>query len=404
MPNPLAITLTDGQRAELEDVRGHHPLPYMRERAAAILKIADGVSGREAARHRLLRPHWPDTIYEWVRRYQAEGVAGLKIRPGRGRKPAFSPRYADKETAREALLHTIHQVPQDVGQKGARWTLQTFLAANDWLNLHTLPGMCQLLQRLKIHWKRARHHVHSPDPDYVEKLHTVRINLLGPEIDQSWVVFLFQDELTFYRHPSLFFAYEEAGRKQPLAELGWKSNYSWRIAANLNAWTGQVTYAQGKCFDIPHLVAFYQQVTETYPMAQVIKMAQDNWPVHFHPDVLAALQPQEREWPLHVPANWPTEASPGALRLNLPIQILPLPTYASWTNPAEKLWRLTKQEVLHLHRFGDDWPALKLAVTGFLDEFATGSKELLRYVGLSDPTKLYRSLFPEEAAMPRLRY
>jgi hypothetical protein len=91
MPNPLIIELTETQRAELEDVRNHHPKPYMRERAAAILKIADGVSGRETARHRLLRPHWPDTIYEWVRRYQAEGIAGLKIRPGRGRKPAFFP-------------------------------------------------------------------------------------------------------------------------------------------------------------------------------------------------------------------------------------------------------------------------------------------------------------------------
>jgi len=91
MPNPLIIELTDAQRAELEDVRDHHRLPYMREHAAAILKIADGVSGRETARHRLLRPHWPDTIYEWVKRYQAEGIEGLKIRPGRGRKPAFSP-------------------------------------------------------------------------------------------------------------------------------------------------------------------------------------------------------------------------------------------------------------------------------------------------------------------------
>ena len=91
MPNPLIIELTDAQRAELEDVRNHHPKPYMRERVAAILKIAGGASGREVARHRLLRPHWPDTIYEWVKRYQAEGIEGLKIRPGRGRKPAFSP-------------------------------------------------------------------------------------------------------------------------------------------------------------------------------------------------------------------------------------------------------------------------------------------------------------------------
>jgi len=73
-------------------------------------------------------------------------------------------------------------------------------------------------------------------------------------------------------------------------------------------------------------------------------------------------------------------------------------------HPDFSLAHITKQEVLHLHRFDDDWPALKLAATGFLDEFATGSKELLRYVGLSDPVKLYRSLFPEEAAMPGLRY
>jgi transposase len=96
MPNPLIIELTDAQRAELEDVRDHHTKPYMRERAAAMLKIASGVSGREVARHRLLRPHWPDTIYEWVKRYQAKGIAGLKIKDGRGRKPAFSPSVSER--------------------------------------------------------------------------------------------------------------------------------------------------------------------------------------------------------------------------------------------------------------------------------------------------------------------
>jgi transposase len=37
----------------------------------------------------LLRPHKPDTLYRWLDRYDAEGVAGLVIRAGRGRKPAF---------------------------------------------------------------------------------------------------------------------------------------------------------------------------------------------------------------------------------------------------------------------------------------------------------------------------
>jgi hypothetical protein len=91
MPPPLKLELSETQKQELQDVRDHHRLPYLRERAAAILKIAQGQSGLQTARNLLNRPHWPDTVYEWVKRYQAEGVEGLKIRKGRGRKPAFFP-------------------------------------------------------------------------------------------------------------------------------------------------------------------------------------------------------------------------------------------------------------------------------------------------------------------------
>jgi hypothetical protein len=56
-----------------------------------VLKVAAGASVRSVARGGLLRPHRPETVAGWVRRYLAEGPAGLLIRPGRGRKPAFSP-------------------------------------------------------------------------------------------------------------------------------------------------------------------------------------------------------------------------------------------------------------------------------------------------------------------------
>lgn len=286
----------------------------------------------------------------------------------------------------------MHQAPAAYQQPGTRWKLETLLGVCDEWQVHTLPGLCQLLKRLKVCWKRARAHVHSPDGDYVEKLRWVRFNLM--QIDLEGSAFLFQDELTFYRHPSLACAYAALGKAQPLAELGWKSNYSWRIAATLNAYTGQVIYTQAAHFECPQLVRFYQKVHQAYPSAQTLYMAQDNWPVHFHPEVLAALQLQTWRWPLHLPANWPTQPGSRVKPLHLPFHILNLPTYASWTNPIEKLWRLLKQEVLHLHPFADDWSGLKVAVTDFLDTFAAGSKELLHYVGLSDPSKLYRSLFP----------
>jgi transposase len=91
MPGRLELVLSTEQRAELEHIRDHDPLPYMRERAAALLKISDGQSGLAVATHGLYKRRWEGTVYDWVHRYQAGGVKGLAIRPGRGRKPAFSP-------------------------------------------------------------------------------------------------------------------------------------------------------------------------------------------------------------------------------------------------------------------------------------------------------------------------
>jgi hypothetical protein len=91
MPKRYRIDLTPEQRRALERVRDTHPRPYLRERAAAILKVADGQSARQVAKHGLLQRRDKSTVCSWVRQYLAEGLEGLKVKPGRGRKPAFSP-------------------------------------------------------------------------------------------------------------------------------------------------------------------------------------------------------------------------------------------------------------------------------------------------------------------------
>jgi hypothetical protein len=85
------LGLDDAERVALRRLRDQEPKAYLRERAAALLKVADGVPAAVVARERLLKPRDPDAVYAWLDRYQAEGVGGLRIRPGRGRKPAFSP-------------------------------------------------------------------------------------------------------------------------------------------------------------------------------------------------------------------------------------------------------------------------------------------------------------------------
>lgn len=83
--------LAETERAQREQARARDPKPFVRERAAALLAIAGGASIRQAARTAGLRPHQAATLCAWVARYQAEGLAGLRIRTGRGRKPASFP-------------------------------------------------------------------------------------------------------------------------------------------------------------------------------------------------------------------------------------------------------------------------------------------------------------------------
>jgi transposase len=250
----------------------------------------------------------------------------------------------------------------------------------------TLSGLAGILARLGISYQRGRDYVHSPDPDYREKMAQIEALLAQARACPGRLVALYLDELTYYRQPTLAAAWEDQGEVQPRAQRSHRANTPTRVIATLDPAEGRVVAWQGSKVGIEQLVRFYQQVRGAYPQAERLHLILDNWPVHFHPDVLVALEPQESTWPRSLPGNWPTEPSPRAKKrwggLHLPIQLVPLPTYASWENPIEKLWRYGKQEVLHLHRLADRLEELRRTFRAFLDRFAGGSQALLRYVGL----------------------
>lgn len=91
MPKRRYLEISKIQKKELEHVRDHHEKPYMREKASALLKIANGMSPHSVATSGLLKPRDPDSIYSWIKRYESDGIEGLRVGHGRGRKPAFSP-------------------------------------------------------------------------------------------------------------------------------------------------------------------------------------------------------------------------------------------------------------------------------------------------------------------------
>jgi transposase len=272
-----------------------------------------------------------------------------------------------------------------IPQPQTRWTLEGLRAAVPSLWGYSLSGVWRILTRHKLRWKRARDHLRSPDPDYLEKVAHLRAIQAVVAAAPDTTVLLYLDEVTYYRQPSHGYAYAPVGSSDPRAERSTRSNTATRVIGALDHATGQVVAHQKTRIGVSALIAFYQALVEAYP-GRRLYVVQDNWPIHFHPDVLAALEPQASPFPFLRPPSWPSEPSPAAKRLNLPIQIVPLPTYSPWLNPIEKLWRWLKQDVLHLHRLADDLPALRDLVLEFLYTFEYGSRELLKYVGLPVPT------------------
>lgn len=84
MARRRTLELTTSQRQSLVHHRDHDPKPYVRERCAALLKIAEGQSPHAVARSGLLKPRDPDTVYGWLDWYERYGIHSVAWFPQGG--------------------------------------------------------------------------------------------------------------------------------------------------------------------------------------------------------------------------------------------------------------------------------------------------------------------------------
>lgn len=272
-------------------------------------------------------------------------------------------RHAPGEEARQELAPTAH------GPAPSRWTLRGVRATFPWLKDYTLSGVWRLLQRQDLRIRSARVRQHSPDPQYVAKLDHLLSCLRDAAAHPEKVVLVFLDEMGYYRWPAEGRTWGPAApTPAPLADRDGPNNKQWRVIGALNALTGRLDYLDAYIIGREKLIVFYRQLVAAYAEARRIYVVQDNWSIHSHEQVQAAL-------------------------VDLPqIEVVWLPTYAPWLNPIEKLWRWLREQVLKLHRLAGDWQALRERVNAFLSQFAQATDELLHYVGLLGEGKLAQAL------------
>ena len=259
----------------------------------------------------------------------------------------------------EELHNLLEQAPDQMGAEKSRWQLSLLGQRCSWLKRYSPSGIWRILRALHIHYKRGQQLMHSPDPTYAEKKEHAQTCVQAARQHPESVTTVYLDEFSYYRWATVAPVYAPAGRKQPMTNLPARYNTRERLVLALNVNNGQVVYRQRAHIDLSQLVAFMSDLRQTYPQATQLNVIQDNWHhVHFHPNQIAAAE-------------------------RLGITLVSLPTYAPWLNPVEKVGRKWRQEIIHMHRQAEDWEYLKQRTLAFFDQFALGSCQLLRYVGLA---------------------
>ncbi len=147
MQPPLRLTLTPAERDELDRrLRATTTPRVVYERVRMIAAVADGATVPAAAR---ALGHHPQTVRKFVKRFVAEGFAGLADRPRTGRPPRLT---------EAALLALEEQLDADAAGGTRTWTVGQ---AAGWLaetrGVTVSPAhLGEVLRRRDFRWKRTK--------------------------------------------------------------------------------------------------------------------------------------------------------------------------------------------------------------------------------------------------------
>jgi transposase len=105
---------------------------------------------------------------QWVKRFNEDGLAGLRDRPRPGRKPIHS------EAVRGALISLALQKPRSLGHPFELWTLERLQTAfQEQQGVHLSDStIWTWMAEEGFQWKRQQswfHEVEKHDPEFVEK-------------------------------------------------------------------------------------------------------------------------------------------------------------------------------------------------------------------------------------------
>jgi transposase len=166
MRKPIFVReLTEEERQRLtQGLRSSKPFTVRRSQI-----ILSSARGERAPRIAEILGCDEQTVRNGIVAFNERGVAALEM--GSRRPKTIRPMFSDEGLTQ--LKAMLHRSPRDFGKETSVWTLE--LAAEvsfaEGITARQVSDDCvrHALKRLKVSWKRAKHWITSPDPEYARK-------------------------------------------------------------------------------------------------------------------------------------------------------------------------------------------------------------------------------------------
>ena len=156
--------LTDEERAAVERLAASRTAPARKVERAQIIQLASqGRTAPQVAAHLRLNAQ---TVRDWLKRFNADGLPGLDDRPRPGKPPTYTPEQAG------AVIAAALSDPQELGQPFACWTLDrlaAYLSESKEVAMKR-SRISELLVQEGLRWRHQETWFgERVDPDFAEK-------------------------------------------------------------------------------------------------------------------------------------------------------------------------------------------------------------------------------------------
>lgn len=164
MRKPLEIEPLTAEEVEALD-KLYRSTKEVRLRTRAQIVLLAGEQRKSAPAIAKIVRETDQTVRNWLKRYQAEGIEGLKDRPVPGSPVKITKEYE------EQLRTVVRWRPRRLGQPYSIWTLERladYLAEQTGIRV-SYETVRRVLAEAEIVLSRPQHTISSPDPEYLVK-------------------------------------------------------------------------------------------------------------------------------------------------------------------------------------------------------------------------------------------